>query len=107
MAAKKVHIYESDGEYRVHPPLVELDGSVPDTLVVKNNTTDDLVFYVGPKVFHATDPVARPLEAGKKVTLTAQSQGANNSNAFTYQVMVPKSGKKAKGNSDPVIIIEN
>jgi hypothetical protein len=107
MAAKKVHIYESEGEYRVHPPLVELDGATGDDLIVKNNTNDDLVFYVGAKVFNATNPVAKPVEAGKKITLTAVTQGAGNSNAYTYQIIVPRSGKKAKGNSDPVIIIEN
>jgi hypothetical protein len=107
MAAKKVHVTESDGEYRVHPPLVELDGAAGDQMVIKNNTDDDLVIYVGAKVFHATDPVAKPIEAGKKVTLTAVTQGAGNSNAYSYQVIAPKSGKKAKGNSDPVIIVEN
>ena len=105
--AKKVHIYESGDAYKAHPPFVELDGATNEQIVIKNNTADDMVFYVGAKAFHATDPVARPLEAGKKITLTAQSQGAGNSNAFPYHVIVPKSGKKVKGNSDPVLIIEN
>ena len=105
--AKKVHIYESDAEFKAHPPLVELDGSSGEQLVIKNNTGEDMVFYIGAKAFHASDPVAKPIEAGKKITLTALSQGANNSNAFAYQVIVPKSGKKVKGNSDPVLIIEN
>jgi hypothetical protein len=29
------------------------------------------------------------------------------SGVFDYQVLMIKSGKKAKGNSDPVIVIEN
>lgn len=104
---KKVHIYESDGEYRAHPPLVELDGGTSEQLVIKNNTGDDLVFYIGAKALHATDPVAKPIESGKKITVTAVSQGAGNSNAYPYHVLVPKSGKKVKGNSDPVLIVEN
>ena len=104
----KVHIYESsDGEYRVHPPLVELNGAATEQLVVKNNTNDDLVFFIGPKAVHATEAVGKAIEAGKKITLNAVSQGAGNSNAYTYQVIAPKSAKKAKGNSDPVIIVEN
>ena len=104
--AKKVHIYESGDEFKAHPPLVELDGATNEQLVVKNNTSVDLVFYVGAKAFDP-NPVARPIEAGKKISLLAQSQGGGNSNAFPYQVLVPKTGQKVKGNSDPVLIIEN
>jgi hypothetical protein len=108
MANKKVHVFDADGEYRVHPPLIELDGGVPDTLIVRNNTSEDLVLYVGAKAFNANDPVAVPIPQGKKVNLIAVSQGGGGaSNAYAYQVIAPKSGKKAKGNSDPVLIIEN
>jgi hypothetical protein len=103
---KKVHIIENEGEYRVHPPLVELNATNGDELQVKNNTSDDLVFYVGPKVFHATNPVAKAIQAGDKVKFTAVAQ-TGDGNAYTYQILAPKTGKKAKGNSDPVIIIEN
>jgi hypothetical protein len=111
MANKKVHIFEADGEYRVQPPLLELDGSGGgDTITMKNNTGEDLVVYFPPKACVAAtagDPVAIPLDKGKKITATAASQGAGNSNLYAYQVIAPKSGKKAKGNSDPVLIIEN
>ena len=107
MANRKVHVFESDGEYRVHPPLIELDGSTPDNLIVRNNTNDDLVVYFPAKSVHLTDAVAMPLDKGKKITVTAVTQTAGNSNAYSYQVIAPKSGKKAKGNSDPVLIVEN
>jgi len=109
MANKKVHVYESDGEYRVHPPLIELDGTggTTDNLIVRNNTTEDLVVYFPAKSANLTDAVAMPLDKGKKITVAAVSQGLNNSNAYSYQVIAPKSGKKAKGNSDPILIIEN
>jgi hypothetical protein len=106
MAPKKVHVYENDDEYRVHPPVIELDGGVPDDLIVRNNTGDDLVVYFPAKSVNAA-PLAVSLEKNKKITVTALSQTAGNSNAFPYQVIAPKSGKKAKGNSDPVLIIEN
>ena len=107
MATKRVHVFESDGEYRVHPPLIELDGTVPDSLVVRNNTGEDLVVYFPAKSVNLTDPVALPLEKNKKITVTAASQTAGNSNAYSYQVIAPKTAKKAKGKSDPVLIIEN
>ncbi len=105
--AKRVHVYDADGEYRVHPPLQELDGGAGDVLMVKNNTQEDLVMFVGPKAFNA-DSVVLLVPAGKQKQLTAISQGgAGTSNLYAYQVIAPKSGKKAKGNSDPVLIIEN
>jgi hypothetical protein len=107
MAIKRVHVFDSDGELRVHPPLIELDGGTPDSLIVRNNTGEDLVVYFPAKSFNAADPVAMPLDKGKKITVIAVSQTAGNSNAYSYQVIAPKSGKKAKGNSDPVLIIEN
>ena len=108
MPNKKVNVFENDGEYRVHPPLIECDFSTGDRLIVRNNTSEDLVLYFPKDTFSAADPTARPLDKGKKIDLgVVVTQGAGNSNAYPYQVIAPKSGKKAKGNSDPVLIIEN
>ncbi len=108
MANKRVQIYDIDGEYRAHPPLHELDGGgTPDKFVVRNNTQEDIVVFVGPKAFHATDAVSMVVPSGKARDMTAVSQGAGSVNVYPYHVLALKSGKKAKGNSDPVLIIEN
>lgn len=106
---KKVYVYENDGELRVHPATVEADGSgTPDKLIFHNFTTEDLVFCFGPKALHANDPIAVSVEKGKKSQATSvNSQGGGNGGVFVYQVIAPKTGKKAKGNSDPLLIVEN
>jgi hypothetical protein len=111
MAAKNLHVYvyESDGELRVYPPLVTADGGGPDKLVLHNNTNDDLVFCFGPKSLHATDPIFHGVNSKTMVTTgPVKSQGGTGSaEMFPFQVVAFKSGKKAKGNSDPMLIIEN
>jgi hypothetical protein len=106
---RKVHIYESDDEYRVHPPVLEL-GSNPsglDEIIFKNHTKDDLVVVIPKNAVGAGDPTSFILDkSGGKKQIPTFAQGGN-ANAFPYQVIAPKSGKKAKGNSDPVLIIEN
>lgn len=111
----KVTVYEaSPNEYKVHPPLITLNfagtgaGTGPDELVIANDTDDDLVMYINGGALHASKAVAVPLaKRSKSAKLPVMTQGGGNSNLFTYHVLVPKTGKKAKGNSDPVLIIEN
>jgi hypothetical protein len=107
---KVVTVYEASAdEYKVYPPIQTLnfaDANGPEILVVKNKTNDDLVVYADAGPFDV-QPVAVPLAKGGKVNLKCATQGAGDSNLFTYHVLVPKSGRKAKGNSDPVVIVEN
>lgn len=121
MANKVVHVFENDGEYRVHPPTLNLDVLAADSLTIKNNTGEDIVVCFPAKTCITVPPVTVPptppsggndpfallVEKNKKITVNAFTQGAGNSNALPYQVIAPKSFKKAKGNSDPVLIIEN
>ena len=109
MATKKVHVFENEGEYRVHPPAVTLDGSGGNTddLDIVNHTGEEIIFYFGPGLFASTalfDTVAK--NGGNKKTNKAKSQGSSGK-AAAYKIFGVESGKKAKGNSDPVIIIEN
>jgi hypothetical protein len=108
MATKKVHVFENDGEYRVHPPTVELDGSGGNTddLDIVNHTGEELLFYFGPGLFDNGAHSATIPKNGNKKTNKAKSQGSKGK-AATYKIFGVDSGKKAKGNSDPVIIIEN
>ena len=107
---RKVTVYEASAdEYKVYPPITTLnfaDASGPEILVVKNDTNDDLVVYAGAGPFDV-QAVSVPLPKGGKVNLKCVTQGAGESNLFTYHVLVPKTGRKAKGNSDPVVIVEN
>lgn len=108
---REVIVYEADGEYNVYPPIIRLDadkGTNPDQLIVTNLTPVDLVL-AAPKGVFANSAIAKPIDAGASLpAMPVESQGNNSKNKkFDYQLMAPKSGKKAKGNSDPVIIIDN
>jgi hypothetical protein len=107
MANVKIHVYEtSDNEYRVEPPLVELKAAV-DVFKVKNHSNDDLVIYVGNGAFHATNPEVKALKAKDLVSFPVPVNQAVTGTLYTFQIINPKNGKKAKGNSDPVFIVEN
>ena len=105
MAKKKVMVIEKDGEFFVDPPAVELEfkqGSA-DELKVINRTNEDLVW----RVEDVTAFGAAVLEIVPRRKISGAKVAQNVSGVFEYQVLMIRSGKKAKGNSDPVIIIEN
>ena len=107
MADRKVHVYESsDNEYRVEPKLVELRQGV-DTLKVRNHSNDELVFFVTSGAFNAANPQVMSLPAKTLTTVGVPIVQGVSGTLYVYQVIHPKSGKKAKANSDPVLIIEN
>ena len=57
MADRKVHVYESaDGEYRVAAETRRARRRRPDTLMVRNNSNEELVFYVDVRAFNANNP---------------------------------------------------
>lgn len=107
MPDRKVHVYESsDHEYRVEPPLIEVKQTA-DTMKIRNHSNDELVFYVINGAFHATNPLVVPLPPKKLTTIGNPILQAVADTLYNYQIINPKSGKKAKGNSDPVLIVEN
>jgi hypothetical protein len=106
----KVHVYENDGEFRVHPAQVELNGNSTggDDIEFVNHTEEDLVFFFRQDLFDADGFAEAVKKKGKKITAKkAKSQGSGNTTVSSYQVLMMPSGKKAKASSDPVIIIEN
>lgn len=108
MPDKKVHVYEvSSNEYRIEPPLVELDVSSGDILKIKNHSKDDLVVYVGTGAFHATDPAVKALKGKDLIAFPVPVVQTTSGTMYTYQIINPKTGAKAKANSDPVLIVEN
>ena len=109
----EVIVYDADGEYRVFPPVIRLNaangGANAEKLTVSNATDEDLAFYAGSDVIdNSGNPTLDIVKAGKSFTTKAvKSNGNGNTKVFSYQLVAPKSGKKAKGNSDPKIIVEN
>jgi hypothetical protein len=106
----KVYVFENDGEFRVHPALIELNGDSTggDDIEFVNNTDEDLVFFFRHDLFDNDGFAEAVKKKGKKTTSKkAKSQGNGNVTVSAYQVLMMPSGKKAKANSDPVIIIEN
>lgn len=114
MANQNLHVYvvDVDGELRVIPPITKADGSGNagnrDKLVLHNNTTEDFVFCFGPRSVHAANPTfINVAPGGTSAPTEVITKGNGNAELFTYQAVAYKSGKKAKGNSDPILIIEN
>lgn len=106
MAQKKeVSVTCKDDEFVVDPPVIALefkDGK-GDHLKLINRTDEDLVWHVeNPAAFGAK---VQEIVQSKKTSKVKTAQ--NVSGVFDYQVLMIKSAKKAKGHSDPVIIIEN
>ena len=57
---------------------------------------------------NAGKPTTDPLLAGDQITTKpVKSNGNGKKKIVSYQVVSPKLGKKAKGSSDPKIIVEN
>lgn len=104
MAKTKTYIVEKDGEFLVQPAITSAD--LGDTWKIFNTTSEDLVyrFADGTSPFTGGSQLD-DLKVGGKLTRTIQTTGVAGS--YTYEIFVRKSGKKAKGNSDPSIIIDN
>jgi hypothetical protein len=113
MAKKRVHVHERNGEFFVEPAVLELNGppggggggGAADTVRLVNHTGEDLIWNVPAGVFQA-NPVIQPV-ARRSLSPSFTAQSHPNPGYHEYQVLMVQSGKKAKGNSDPVIIIED
>jgi hypothetical protein len=110
---KKVHVYvDSEGEFRVWPPVIELDAAKGagnrDDLEFVNHTGEDIVVTLPAGVVAPAPDVSNVVKnGGKSGRKKAHSNGAGTLRVHNYEVLMAASGKRAKGNSDPSIIIEN
>jgi len=102
--AKKVRVYvykktEGFDEYRVFPAVVVLEKNDDLELV---NVSGDVAIWRMPAGPFSNLPVTEsvPNKHGKTKTVLANA----TAQAVEYEVLVD--GKKAKGHSDPVIIID-
>lgn len=104
MPKVRVHVVQlADGEFAVQPAAVSADKN--DSVTVINMTDEDLVF----RFEHTT-----VFNGGEKLEVVKSKQKKNIAivntapdGVYPYQVVMLKSGKKAKGNSDPALIIDN
>lgn len=106
MAKKRVMVFERGGELVAEPPVADLTGG--DVMRIVNNTDEDLVWIVSDiTIFTGGQPVVETIGARKLSTPKTAVNTANFAATVPYQLIAIKSGRKAKGNSDPVIIVEN
>ena len=102
MPKKRAYVYkETDGidEYRVYPGIVILQKNDDFELV---NVSGDVAIWKMPAGPFSDVPVTEsvPNKQGKNKTVKANAQ------AQAVEYVVEVNGKRAKGNSDPVIIID-
>ena len=105
MAKKRVMVFDRGGELVVEPPVAELTGG--DAMRIVNNTDDDLVWIVGDATIFNGGAVLETITARKLSSPKTAVNTANFAATAAYQLISIKSGRKGKGNSDPVIIVEN
>lgn len=105
-----VWVYKNtDGEYRVFPPAVVLKGN--EELEITNTTDEDLEWWVKDQNSDALNPKRGKVGKHKKTTKgeAGKAKPHNEPTAYPYIVemtLADATKEKAKGNSDPVIIIE-
>ena len=103
---EKVYVYKNSyGEYRVHPAVVIVGGG--QKFRVFNATNVALKVTVPPGASKPSDPAEFNIPSADHDDIPCRSQGFSKTRGYSYTVAVTKSGKKARGNSDPILIIEN
>lgn len=109
MAIKYAHVYENGSELCVEPPVTRLRGG-KDKMKVVNDTNWDVGWIVPPGPFDATHPYKEKVH--KRGGQSHAKRARKVRLATPYQVIQIKrvrgkvQRRKAKGNSDPVIIID-
>jgi hypothetical protein len=98
-----VHVIESGGDFFVQPPIVSAEKN--DSLRIINTTNEDLVFNLGVPNVVAPNDQTKLVKKNSKEAVNILNTAVDGTHQ--YQIVMLASGKKAKGNSDPVLIIDN
>jgi hypothetical protein len=102
----KVYVYKNSyGDYRVHPAVVVLKGE--ETLRIVNASGVTLKVVVPAGASKPSDPVEIEIPAEDHRDITSRKQGPGKTRAYSYKVATKAGMKRAHGNSDPVMIVEN
>ena len=103
MPKVRIQVIESGGDFFVHPPTVSAE--VTDTLRLINTTNEDLLFRFSTNGIVGAGDQTKIVASGTRVNVAILNTAPLG--AYVYQIIMIASGKKAKGNSDPVLIIDN
>lgn len=102
---EKVYLYkDSSGVYRVYPPVVVVKGG--NKVRFSNGAGATLFVTVPAGASHARGPVKIAIPSEDHDDITTRSQGEGRNRSYNYTVKT-SAGIRAKGNSDPVLIIDN
>jgi hypothetical protein len=102
MATKRVYVYKKPGlidEYRVFPPVIVLDHR--DKFELVNTADHDAFLTIPDDPFEGASVKAEKIPPKSK---SAEKQPKAGTFGVEYEVKI--NGKRAEGNSDPVIIID-
>jgi hypothetical protein len=103
---EKVYVYKNSyGDYRVHPGVVVVTGGEKLRIVNASGATLKVVVPAGAS--KPGDDVEIEIPAEDQGDIKSRSQGSGKTRAYSYKVATKSGQKKAHGNSDPVLIIEN
>lgn len=106
MAIRKIRVIKrADGEFGVFPPVqtAGADGAGFDKIKLVNKSGEPLLWSLPSAAVSGNVAVNKVLDHNQDHTVTLDN-GADA--VIEYQVYMINSQKKAKGNSDPVLIIE-
>lgn len=101
---EKVFVFKSGFGYRAEPPTVVVGGG--DNFQVVNATAVDVIVTLPRGAAHPANEVEVNIPSGKKRPVPTRSQGRDTTLAYEYDIKTAR-GKRVKGNSDPILIIEN
>jgi hypothetical protein len=97
-----VYVYESDGDLRVFPPVVVLKPN-DSSLEIVNMSDEDVSWTVPKSVF----PNKHQQDVSQGQHHQHPNQPPRGAQGVTRHWVTGKdSGRRAKGNSDPIIIID-
>lgn len=106
MANQKAHVVKRNDTFFVLPPMVDL--SPGDKWKVVNHTAEDLWLTISPLLIDDGSPnpvsISQSIASGRNSLLKIHNNAPLG--AYEYQIIMLKSGTKAKGNSDPMVIID-
>ena len=97
-----VYVYESDGELRVFPPVVVLKTN-DSSLEIVNMSDEDVSWTVPKSVFPGKHN--KDLNPGQRHSHPNQPK-TGDKGVTRHWVTGKDSARRAKGNSDPIIIID-
>lgn|SRR6188768_4146005 len=103
---EKVYVYKNSyGDYRVHPGVVVVKGGENIRIVNASGVTLKVVVPAGAS--KPSDPVEIEIPAEDHDDIKSRSQGSGKTRAYSYKVSTKAGMKRAHGNSDPIMIVEN